>query len=116
MAQAIEAAEAPAIARPAAIMAGAVASLVEHLLVDRRGHVYRDVVALVERPLLEHVLSLTGGNQLHAAHLLGLNRNTLRKRCRQLGLVPRAGDVRSRTVVRTNASDQRNVVVLADSL
>lgn len=85
MAGAVEAA--PALARPAAVMAGAVASLVEQLLIDRRGHVYRDVLALVERPLLEHVLSLTGGNQLHAARLLGLNRNTLRKRCRQLGLL-----------------------------
>lgn len=75
-------------AAPAEILADAVPLLVERLLVDRRGHVYRDVVALVERPLLEHVLSLTGGNQLRAARLLGLNRNTLRKRCRQLGLDP----------------------------
>jgi len=82
---------APGIAAPATVIAGAVASLAEQLLVDRRGHVYRDVVALVERPLLEHVLGLTGGNQLHAARLLGLNRNTLRKRCRQLGLLPGAG-------------------------
>ena len=78
----------PGIAAPAAVLAGAVASLAEQLLVARRGHVYRDVVALVERPLLEHALNLTGGNQLRAARLLGLNRNTLRKRCRQLGLAP----------------------------
>jgi len=30
---------------------------------------------LLERPLLAHVLALTGGNQLRAARLLGLNRN-----------------------------------------
>jgi DNA-binding protein Fis len=48
--------------------------------------VYRDTMSVMERPLLAHVLSLTGGNQLRAARLLGLNRNTLRKRCRDLGL------------------------------
>jgi DNA-binding protein Fis len=50
--------------------------------------VYRETMALMERPLLLHVLGLTGGNQLRAARLLGLNRNTLRKRCRELGLAP----------------------------
>jgi len=32
------------------------------------------------------VLAMTGGNQLRAARVLGLNRNTLRKRCRELRL------------------------------
>jgi len=50
--------------------------------------IYREALALMERPLLVHVLALTGGNQLRAARLLGVNRNTLRKRCRQLGLTP----------------------------
>lgn len=82
-------------AAPAEILADAVPLLVERLLVDRRGHVYRDVVALVERPLIEHALRLTGGNQLRAARLLGLNRNTLRKRCRQLGLQAPASPLRT---------------------
>ena len=38
------------------------------------------VVAAVERPLIELVLEQTGGNQLRAADLLGINRNTLRKK------------------------------------
>jgi two-component system nitrogen regulation response regulator GlnG len=50
--------------------------------------VYRDALALLERALLAHALTLTGGNQLRAARLLGLNRNTVRKRCRELGLAP----------------------------
>jgi two-component system nitrogen regulation response regulator GlnG len=47
------------------------------------------VISLVELPLLVHVLELTGGNQLRAARLLGINRNTLRKRLRLLGILPR---------------------------
>jgi two-component system nitrogen regulation response regulator GlnG len=50
--------------------------------------VYRAVMARIERPLLRHALDLSGGNQLRAARLLGINRNTLRKRLRQLGLLP----------------------------
>jgi DNA-binding protein Fis len=49
---------------------------------------YRHVIEQVERPLLRHALEAVGGNQLRAARLLGINRNTLRKRLRTLGLVP----------------------------
>ncbi len=49
---------------------------------------YRSVLARVEGPLLRHALELSGGNQLKAARLLGINRNTLRKRLRLLGLLP----------------------------
>jgi len=55
-----------------------------------RGRLYRTVMARVERPLLRHVLQMSGGNQLKAARVLGINRNTLRKRLRVLGLLPGA--------------------------
>ena len=55
-----------------------------------RGRLYRTVMARIELPLLRHVLQLSGGNQLKAARLLGINRNTLRKRLRVLGLLPAA--------------------------
>jgi two-component system, NtrC family, nitrogen regulation response regulator GlnG len=40
----------------------------------------------VERPLLLAVLAATNGNQIKAADLLGLNRNTVRKKVRELGI------------------------------
>ena len=52
--------------------------------------VYRAVMRRLEGPLLRRALDLCGGNQLKAARLLGINRNTLRKRLRLLGLLPAA--------------------------
>ncbi|QKS28097.1 MAG: DNA-binding protein Fis [Accumulibacter sp.] len=42
--------------------------------------VYEMVIRSVERPMLEVVLLQTGGNQTLAAEILGINRNTLRKK------------------------------------
>jgi len=47
---------------------------------------YDRVLREVERPLLELSLAATRGNQLKAARLLGLNRNTLRKKIRDLDI------------------------------
>ena len=47
---------------------------------------YDRVLQDIERPLLSICLAATRGNQIRAAHLLGLNRNTLRKKIRDLGL------------------------------
>ena len=47
---------------------------------------YDRVLIEIERPLLSICLAATRGNQIRAAHLLGLNRNTLRKKIRDLGL------------------------------
>jgi two-component system nitrogen regulation response regulator GlnG len=41
---------------------------------------YEKLVAEIERPLIELALKRTGGNQVKAARMLGLNRNTLRKK------------------------------------
>ncbi len=50
------------------------------------------VLAEVERPLLKLTLAAVKGNQLKAAKLLGINRNTLRKKLTERGIDP--GDVR----------------------
>ena len=47
---------------------------------------YERILQEIERPLLSIVLDECRGNQLRAAELLGLNRNTLRKKIRDLGL------------------------------
>ena len=45
---------------------------------------YDRVLAELERPLLTLSLLSTGGNQIRAAKLLGINRNTLRKKLNDL--------------------------------
>jgi Fis family transcriptional regulator len=45
------------------------------------------VMAAVERPLLQFAMNRTDGNQSTAAELLGINRNTLRKKLQQYRLV-----------------------------
>jgi len=47
---------------------------------------YDRVLHEVERPLIVLTLRATRGNQIRAAHLLGLNRNTLRKKIRELDI------------------------------
>jgi two-component system nitrogen regulation response regulator GlnG len=74
------------LAHLARVVAGAVPMMVEQLASVAPHRVYREAMAVMERPVLLHALRLTGGNQLRAARLLGVNRNTLRKRCRELGL------------------------------
>ena len=47
--------------------------------------VYEMLLNCVEKPLLDYVLNHAGGNQSKAAEILGLNRNTLRKKLKQHG-------------------------------
>ncbi|MDH4161289.1 MAG: nitrogen regulation protein NR(I) [Nitrospirota bacterium] len=60
-------------------------------LVDRlggldQGDIYDMVIQRVEKPLITLVLRKTEGNQVRAASLLGINRNTLRKKIKELGI------------------------------
>lgn len=48
--------------------------------------IYQTVLGQVERPLIKLALSVTSGNKLRTAALLGVNRNTLRARMSVLGM------------------------------
>ena len=52
----------------------------------RPAHLYDLVLREVEEPLFRVVLDYTEGNQSRAAVILGINRGTLRKKLKQLGL------------------------------
>ena len=45
---------------------------------------YHRILREIEYPLISIALAATRGNQIKAAELLGLNRNTLRKKVRDL--------------------------------
>jgi two-component system, NtrC family, nitrogen regulation response regulator GlnG len=55
-------------------------------------NLYDLMTSLVEKPLFRAVLRETGGNQVRAAQLLGINRNTLRKKLKEHGIDPDALD------------------------
>lgn len=48
---------------------------------------YEDVISRVEKPMLDLVMKATGGNQLKAAEILGVNRNTLRRKLSDHGML-----------------------------
>lgn len=53
---------------------------------DRPARLYDLVLREVEEPLFRTVLDYAAGNQSRAAGILGINRGTLRKKLRELGL------------------------------
>lgn len=48
--------------------------------------IYDMVLSCIEKPLLEYVMQHASGNQSKAAEILGLNRNTLRKKIQQYNI------------------------------
>src|SRR5438105_2311518 len=72
-------------------LAGAVERHITDYFAAHRGvlpaaGLYDRVLRELERPLIMATLGATRGNQIKAAHLLGLNRNTLRKKIRELDI------------------------------
>jgi two-component system, NtrC family, nitrogen regulation response regulator GlnG len=54
---------------------------------DGRNRIYIRALAAFEKPLLQSVMAQAKGNQLQAAAMLGINRNTLRKKLSDYGIV-----------------------------
>ncbi|MCB1020623.1 MAG: sigma-54-dependent Fis family transcriptional regulator, partial [Acidobacteria bacterium] len=70
------------------VVAERISSLVDQLDLSTTENLHEIALQAIERPLFRLLLDRTGGNQLKTAKILGINRNTLRKRLRQLGLLP----------------------------
>jgi DNA-binding protein Fis len=63
-----------------------VIELEESLYNEKKGRLYKEILEVIEKPLLEHILERTEGNQLKAARILGINRNTIRAKIKKLGI------------------------------
>ncbi len=57
---------------------------------------YHQIMREVERPLLRLVMELTGDNQIRAAEILGINRNTLHKKLAEHGMLPESAAAKRR--------------------
>ncbi|RTL86970.1 MAG: response regulator [Hyphomicrobiales bacterium] len=80
---------------PTPAQAGALARAVENYVEaylgagkGRSQNLYDQLLAEIEQPLFGKVLDATRGNRLKAAAILGLNRNTLRKKLERVGIGP----------------------------
>lgn len=63
-----------------------VIELEDSLYKEKRGELYKAVLTVIEKPLIEHALERTEGNQLKAARILGINRNTIRSKIKKLAI------------------------------
>ena len=93
---------APDARRSSDMSPSALSEMVERYLADHFAsfgkslpppNLYDRILAEVERPLFIAALAATHGNQIKAADLLGLNRNTLRKRIRELDIEVLRGSI-----------------------
>lgn len=60
--------------------------LEDSLYNEKKGAIYKYILEEIERPLIEHTLERTEGNQIKAAKILGMNRNTIRAKIKKLGI------------------------------
>lgn len=62
--------------------------LEDSLYNEKKGRLYKSILEVIEKPLIEHMLERSEGNQLRAARILGINRNTIRAKIKKLGIDP----------------------------
>lgn len=70
------------------ILRKTIVELNDSLYQEKQGTLYKYILETVERPLIECALERTYGNQLKAAKILGINRNTIRTKIKRLGIDP----------------------------
>ena len=63
-----------------------VIELSESFYREKEGVLYKSILEAIEKPLIEDVLERTEGNQLKAAKILGINRNTIRTKIKRLSI------------------------------
>lgn len=72
------------MAKDESILKKAIVESLDEYFGHLEGHhpqpIYDMVLQCVEKPMLEYILNKVGGNQSKAAEMLGINRNTLRKK------------------------------------
>jgi len=56
------------------------------LLKGKEGRIYHVMLDALDKSLITNTLLITFGNQIKAARLLGINRNTLRTKIKRLGI------------------------------
>jgi DNA-binding protein Fis len=72
--------------RDLAFIKDKVIELEDALFSEKKGVLYKSVLEAFEKPLIEQTLERTEGNQLKAARILGINRNTMRSKINKLGI------------------------------
>ncbi|MCG2708214.1 MAG: Fis family transcriptional regulator [Candidatus Omnitrophica bacterium] len=65
-------------------LAKAIEDVEDFFLREKEGELYKFLLNIIEKPLIENVLYRTEGNQLKAAKILGINRNTLHAKIKKL--------------------------------
>lgn len=68
------------------LVEGKLAHYLESLGTDLGGDLYARVIQEVERPLIDLALKVCEGNKVRTAALLGISRNTLKRKMGELGL------------------------------
>ncbi len=72
--------------RDLAFIKDKVIELQDSLFIEKKGVLYKSILEAIEKPLLEQTLERCEGNQLKAARILGINRNTMRTKISKLGI------------------------------
>lgn len=68
------------------VLTNAIKDFENLFLHEKEGELYKFLLTAIEKPLIENVLYRTEGNQLKAAKILGINRNTLHAKIARLNI------------------------------